>query len=57
MQRAGLMEFLKRWPSVESALGATWQQVHLGLESFGVTQDTARTLLRFCGQYAVFSDL
>jgi len=48
-QRAALLEFLRRWPSVESALGATWQQVHRRLESFGVTPDTAKTLLRFCG--------
>jgi len=48
-QRAGLMEFLGRWPSVESALGATWQQIHTRLESYGVTPDMAKTLLRFCG--------
>ena len=52
VQRKALFTFLRRWPSVESALGATWQQVHRLLQPYDVTQDTAKTLLRFCGQYA-----
>lgn len=50
VQCQALTQFLQRWPSVESALGATWQQVHRTLEPYGVTPDTAKTLLRFCGQ-------
>ena len=51
-QRKALSQFLQKWPSVESALGATWQEVHRRLEPYGVTPDTAKTLLRFCGQCA-----
>jgi len=51
MERNALTQFLVNWPSVESALGATWPQVHDRLERYGVTPDTAKTLLRFCGQF------
>jgi len=50
VERQALSEFFKSWPSVESALGATWQQVHRRLELYGIAPDTAKTLLRFCGE-------
>jgi len=52
-ERNALSQFLENWPSVESALGATWPQVHSKLAPYGVTPDTAKTLLRFCGQFII----
>ena len=44
-----LWEFFRHWPTVESALASTWQQVFKRLESFGVSEELAKTLVRFSG--------
>jgi len=53
LQRKALSEFLHTWSSVESALGATWQQIHRRLQPYGITADTVKTLLQFCGESLV----
>jgi len=49
--RKAMWKFFKTWPSVEDALGATWQQVYRVLQPFAVEEEICKTLLKFCEEY------